>query len=244
MDKIKIVIVEDELNSRAFLRNTIQKYTTEFEIVGEAESIVDGLETINRLNPDIILLDIELRDGLSFKILDQIEYFQYKVIFITSHIHYTLKALKLSAIDYILKPVDIDELIEALNKAKATSRQLGQNISVLNQSLQNENTELMIYSKGSYIKLLFEDILALVSDGNYTKIHLEDSYHLVSFSLSHYSDITPDYFYRAHKSCIVNCKQVKSIESGRGGEMVMKNGLVLPVAYRRKSEFMSLVSQN
>ena len=243
MQNQRILIVEDELNSRNFLKKIVQNYCTGFEVVGEAESITNGIRKIEELEPDILLLDIELRDGLSFKILEEIQESRYKVIFITSHLHYTLKAIKLSAIDYILKPVSIEELKTALQKARNISWNVDA-MSLLKNSTTDDFKHIVILSKEKYLRLDFDSIFAFESDSNYTRIFLKDTSHLVSNSLNHYEDLVPDNFFRAHKSCIVNCDKVKEVDSGRGGEIFLNNGLCFPVAYRRKGDLLSRITKS
>jgi two-component system LytT family response regulator len=238
---LKIVLIEDELHSREFLRKVIASYTSGFEIVGEAETIEEGITVIRESKPDILLMDIELRDGLSFKILEELEHLKYNLIFITSHVHYTLKALKLSAIDYILKPVGIDELAEALEKARTLNRSYELSLNLLKENLQVDPEQIIVYSRSKYLRLDLNEVLAFVSDGSYTRIMLEDKQYLVHRSLSYYEDILPANFIRSHKSCILNCNYIKSIDSGRGGSVYMANGMELQVAYRRKSELLSRI---
>jgi two-component system LytT family response regulator len=239
--KLKVVIVEDEIHSRTFIKNVVGRYSQKLEVVGEAASIKTAVPLIDSLKPDILLLDIQLNDGLSFKILEKIVFKKYQTIFITSFDNYAIKAIKLSALDYVLKPIHIPELLSALDKAIENS--VASNFEQNRPSKDFEKFDsIIIPSNGTYNNINFTDILAFVSENSYTRIILKLSSIISSKPLSYFEDIVPEYFLRCHRSSIVNCKQVANVEVGRGGVCELNNGYKVPVSVRRKSELMKALS--
>ncbi|NNJ56490.1 MAG: response regulator [Bacteroidia bacterium] len=237
-----IVVVDDEVNARQFVRNIIAREIDGFEVIGEASSIKEAVEVISEKQPDILLLDIHLEDGLSFEIFDYIRFQQYTNVFITSYDHYAIKAIKMAAFDYILKPIDIEEFVETLEKVKHAPMIFTNEKDSLKEIMEQSSNSIYIQHQGKHIRLRFVDIYALVSDGSYSTIILENTSYYTSYPVSHYEQLLPEYFFKAHRSVIANCSKVKSIETGRGGSFTLQNNITLSVATRRKSEFVSHVN--
>ncbi len=237
----RIVIVEDEVYSRTFLKNIITSEAKDLEIVGEAEGVKEAIEVITATQPDALLLDIRLKDGLSFEIFKTLNFEDYCTIFITSYDQYAMQAVKLAALDYVLKPINIPELIQALKKIDLFN--LRRNKADVGQYLNNnETTSFLIIEDSKYLKLEFKDIISLESEGAYTKIVLADKSHFSSNPLAYYLDLLPLHFFQIHRSTIVNSKKILSFEMGRGGLVKMGNGRELVVAARRKSDFINFIS--
>lgn len=246
---IRAVIIEDEQNSRELLRSAICTFTEGMQIIGEAADVVSGIATINDLNPDVIFLDIELPDGKGFDVLDKISISNYKVIFVTAYDDYAIKAIRYAAFDYLLKPLNFQNLKNAISRL-ATKPDITQvNFEVLQESLNGEsksNKKLMIPNHNGYTMIELEKIIAVVAEGSYVFFNLDDgSRHLAAHSLSYYEELLPDQkFYRIHKSHIVNFTKVKSVEPGRTGCVYLENGFTMEIAARRKSAFLAFLKNH
>lgn len=235
----KVLIIEDEYHSREFLKGIIDRDAPNLKIVGEAESITDSIRLIQELNPDILLVDIQLKDGLSFEIFDHIDSTQFKIIFITSYDHFAIKAIKLSALEYVLKPVHIPELLGAFDKATKSTENI-RNSSALDS---NHIQHLMIRNQNRYIRLLFNEIYAVVADTSYAVIYTKSKRVISSQPLSYYVDILPSTFFQCHRSAIINCDKIKSVTVGRAGNVYMEQDLTFPVSARRKTELLSIIKK-
>ncbi|MBT8326213.1 MAG: response regulator, partial [Bacteroidia bacterium] len=176
-----IVVVDDEVNARQFVRNIIAREIDGFEVIGEASSIKEAVEVISEKQPDILLLDIHLEDGLSFEIFDYIRFQQYTNVFITSYDHYAIKAIKMAAFDYILKPIDIEEFVETLEKVKHAPMIFTNEKDSLKEIMEQSSNSIYIQHQGKHIRLRFVDIYALVSDGSYSTIILENTSYYTSY---------------------------------------------------------------
>ena len=239
-----IVLLEDEENSRDFLTRLIADYAPGFNVVGTAATVEEGVPLIDHLKPDLLLLDIQLKDGLSFQVLDQISHRDYQLIFITGYSQYAIRAIKLAALDYVMKPIDLDEFLAALNKATHHQEDRDAKLELFKAGMNKHNlTHMMVYSQNAYWKLAFQDIYSLVSEGSYTHIKLKDKEHLTSNSLGYYQDSLPSEFFRVHHSTIINCNKITKVSKGRGGSVRLENGLEYQIAYRRKAELLALMDQ-
>ncbi len=241
--KHTVLIVEDELHSRAFIRNIVLRYSDKLDIVGEAQSIVEAVELINQKQPNILLLDIQLKDGLSFKIFDQVKDVKFQSIFVTSYDHYAIKAIKLSAIDYVLKPIHIPELLSSLDRAIEHLETDDINFTRLSGTINRDDT-IVVPQNGTYNNIKFSDIFAFISENSYTRILLKDHSLISTKALTFYEDILPDSFVRCHRSSIVNTTKVETVEAGRGGTCVLTNGYEINVSVRRKADLMAAISSN
>ena len=244
---MRAIIVEDEDNSRELLRSAIENFTDGIEVVGEANDVESGVNTINRLKPDVLFLDIELPDGKGFDIIDKIKSGPYKVIFVTAYDDYAIKAIRYAAIDYLVKPLDLDDLEAAVERLKTRPALTSQNIDFLSQQIENKTNDnkIMVPSHNGYQMIDFDSIVSIEADSNYVFFILDDGKkYLAAHSLSYYEDLLPDeQFFRIHKSHIVNFNKVKSVESGRTGKALLKNGAHLDIAARRKAAFMAYMKK-
>lgn len=244
---IKVIIVEDEQNSRDLLRAAIENFTVGLEIIGEATNVESGVKLINSLMPDVIFLDIELPDGKGFDVLDQLNK-NYKVVFVTAYDDYAIKAIRYSAFDYLLKPLDLDDLEKTIERLKNSPPTTQENIDFLNlklnSNIDNEN-KIMVPSNSGYKLLEMDKIISIEANANYVFFILEDGRkHIAAHSLNYYEDLLPENkFFRIHKSHIINFTKVQSVESGRTGKAILSNGSQLDIAARRKSAFISYLKK-
>lgn len=242
----KAVIIDDEINNRELLQQLLLTYCDYIDLVGQAVDVESGIQLIKDKSPEIIFLDVVMPGGDGFQILDAFEKINFKVIFVTSYDQYAIKAIRYAALDYLLKPIDVTELIDAVYKAVNIDAGSDSRIKFLKQNINVENSEIkhiVLSGDKNYQIIKLEDILYIEADGNYVIFKMINNVkHVSSHSLSHYEDLLPAaQFFRIHKSYILNTNAVVSIESGRGGMVLLTNQTELPVAFRRKPAFLELL---
>lgn len=241
---IRAVVIDDETMARETITEMVDLYCQDVQLVGEAEDVKSGIDLINKTNPDLLLLDIQLTDGTSFDILKQLRKNDFKVIFITAYEDYALKAIKFSALDYILKPIDPNELTEAIEKAKESLEHKFTNVKL--QALFNnmdhigEGKKIVLKTANNVHLINLNEIIRCQSDKNYTHFHIKNHETVVvSRTLKEYEDILTDYkFFRVHQSHLINLSHIKRYEKAEGGYLVMSDDSVVPVSFRRKEELM------
>jgi len=227
---LKVIIIDDELNSRELLRTFLTSYCSDIDILGEAESVDSGLKLINRTQPDLLLLDIELDGGTGFDILSHLNNSSFLTCFVTGYDQYAIKAIKAGAFDYLLKPVNIQELKDMIEKAK----------NVISEQKETKDPTLIINESGKYIIIKVEEIIKIEVDGNFSFLYLSDKKRIISSEkLGYFEEVLPKTcFYRTHKSHIVNLKFIKSVEKSRTGNVLLQDNTQIPVASRRMKSFM------
>lgn len=241
---MKTLIVDDEKNARLALRGILNEHFPEIEIVAESNDIPSAVKAIHKHNPQLVFLDISMPgySGLElFKFFD--DEINFKVIFITAHSEYAINAFELSAVDYILKPVQIKNLERAINKLSLNSND---NIKVLRNNFNNELSKKVALRTGEGIIFLkFEDLIYLKADGSYTHF-ITDSHHKITVTkriadFERLQDMGP--FLRVHRSHIINYTRITKILKHDGGWVVMDNGDELSISSDRKNELLELFSR-
>lgn len=246
---LKIVIIDDELNSREVIENTLLATCKNVEIAGKADSVKNGIELIEKSKPDIVLLDVQMPDGTGFDLLSRLNKITFKVIFITAHQEFALQAFKFSALDYILKPLDAKDLANAIQKAEETLGQnnIDVNMRILQDNLQNKSKEskkLILKSSDQIHAVNVKDIIRCESEGNYTKFVLNDGRKLlVTKILKEYDEMLQSYgFFRVHQSHLINIDYFETYKKADGGIVIMKDKSSIPLASRKKEAFLKLLS--
>jgi two-component system LytT family response regulator len=240
---IRTVIVEDETHARNNLKKILSNQFPQINIVGEGECEASGIQVINQTNPDLVFMDINLSDGSGFSVLEKVSNANFKVIFVTAYNQYAIKAFNYSAIGYVLKPIDTEELKFAIERATQQSvsdeRQLINSL-LENYTKQDKERKIAISDKDGVTFVNVNDIVRCQSDNNYTEIHLKTGNRLVSSkSLKFYEDLLPkDFFYRVHQSHLVNLNEVARLLKEEGGYLIMNDGSQLEIARRRKDELL------
>lgn len=245
---IKTIIVDDESHSRETILELIKLYCDNIEVVGQAEDVKSGLMAIRKYKPDLVLLDIKMPDGTGFDLVRQINRVNFKIIFITAYEEYAIKAFKFSALDYLLKPIDPEELTMAIDKVSN---------SLSNENLGNKINEFMTYmdhfrndAAGKKIILKTaeniyvvdaDEIISIESDNNYSRFHLiEGETIFVSKTMKEYVPMLKGHvFYRVHQSYIINLNHVKRYHREEN-ICIMSDGSKIPVSYRKKDELFTL----
>ena len=237
---MKTLLVEDKAYIRKGLLNLLKTINTKVEVIGECGSVKDAVVVANACKPELIFLDINLTDGNAFEFLEQVEHLDFKVIFITAYEEYALKALKSGAVDYILKPVDIDELEAALEKVKHLPiTEQKQQIKTAKQAWNNEDSNLILSLHDSFQVIDLNELLFCESDKGYTTFYCNDGKkYVVSKTLKEFEDqLISTNFVRPHQSYMVNLKFIDKYE--KSGAIHLKNGKKIPVSSRKKETFLS-----
>jgi len=247
------VIIDDENNSRISLAGDIKNHCPEVNIVAEADSVSTGIEVIKKWNPDVVFLDVIMADGTGFDLVERlakekggIEAIGFKIIFTTAYDRYAINAIKFSALDYLLKPVEPDELKAAVNRVpvqKTDSKNLDVLIDNLKQ-LNKTNKKIVLNTTGNIYVYNVSDIIRCKSDRNYTTFFLKDGKSLlVSKTLKEYEEMLKDFdFIRVHHSHLINVNYLIKYVKSQGGHIIMSDDANIPVAQRRKEEILKILS--
>ncbi|MBC7920378.1 MAG: response regulator transcription factor [Ferruginibacter sp.] len=242
------VIIEDELHSREFLKNVLAELFPDLPIVGVAESVPAGVALIERTRPDLVFLDIEMQSGTGFDLLQQLPQRNFDVIFTTAYDHYALRAIKFSAVDYLLKPIDLDELRVAVLKVRdQRGRQTGAALEMLLANLRQPESEPQTITLATSDGLEFvplSQVVRLEAAGAYTTFFLRDGKKImVSKNLKEYEQLLPEkHFFRVHNSHIVNLNEVKRLLRTDGGCAVLNDGSQVLISPKKKDEFVRLLT--
>lgn len=241
--KIPSIIVDDEQIARNVLRNYLTKYCPQVEILGEAENIKQSVPLIEELRPQLVFLDVEMPFGNAFDVLEATKHIPYETIFITAFSEYSLKALNLSASYYILKPIDIQELITAVNKVAENlqkKEEFNRNKILLENLKQKpEKQQIILPTMQGFDIAKIDEIVRLQADGNFTQIFLKDgSKKMVCRFLKYFDELLDFPLVRVHRSHIVNFNFVKSYH--KNGEIVLNDGTEIEVSGSYKDGFLKL----
>jgi len=242
---INAVIIEDEPGNVRIFRKMLEGYCPRVNVIGEAGDITLAFELIRKTKPDLVFLDIEMPGGNAFTLLDKLKPFNFEVIFVTAYDNYSLKAIKYSALDYLLKPVNIEELISAVNKVlqKRNVNQFQQRIESLLSNLdapKKNMFSLAVPAHFGYEFIVVSNIIRCEADGKYTCFFMNDHRKVISVkNLKEYEDMLPtDIFFRIHHSHLININFIKRYHKIKG-IIEMEDGIMIPIAARRKKEFIS-----
>jgi two-component system LytT family response regulator len=243
---IKTVIIDDDSRNIKVLRTMLEEFCPELNITGEADNAKSGAELIRQVNPQLVFLDIEMPYGNGFDMLSSLMPVKFEVIFVTAFDTYMLQAFRYSALDYLLKPVRIEELKNAVAKAikRIASLPGTDQLALLLENMKTVNhgfQKLAIPTNDGYSFVPLSEIIRCEAKGSYTEIHINGHKNklLVSKSLKEYEEILPpEQFFRVHNSHIININYIKKYNKGRGGYIELENGFTVEVAVRRKEEFL------
>lgn len=239
--KLQTIIVEDEANSREILRNYIAKYCPEVQLVGDASSIKEGLQLIEDHELDLIFLDVEMPYGNAFDLLDQVPNRTFETVFVTAYNQYAMEALNNHAAYYLMKPINIDELIKAVNYvSEIRQKENALDDRILKPKLNKVDGKITLPQQDGFQVLNISEILYCKADDNYTEIYLEKQKILVSKTLKYFEDALVGFpFARIHKSFLVNVDAIVKYKKGKGGSVVISNGKELLVSSAKKKELLA-----
>ncbi len=244
----RIMIVDDEAHCRSAVRYFVATGCPEAEVVGEADSLASATTLLPQLNPDLLLLDVALQDGTGFDLLDRFRQAAFRVIFITAHDDFALRAFRYSAIDYLLKPVDPEELVAAIRRANAPFNPAVRKMQF--EQLQHNATtrqfdRITLNTGDGLLFIQTDEIMHLEANGNYSFVFLENGErHLAAQSLTAFEEIlSAPPFFRTHQSHVVNTKFVRKLAKDDGDSLLMIDKSVIPLARRRKEAFMQMMDR-
>jgi two-component system LytT family response regulator len=244
---IRTLIVDDEEYNRQRLAKLIREYFYNIDLVGEADSVETAFAAIELQQPDLVLLDIRMADGDAFDLLARIKTIFFKIIFITAYEEYALKAFKFSALDYLLKPVSVEDLRQAFVRAEnQILAELKQQLATLQSNLQSPvNKTLVLRTSDKIFLVEVKDIIRCEADRNYTCFHVNGQRkYLVSQPMKDYEDLLDEHgFLRIHKSHMVNMAFIDNFDRTEGGAIILKDRTELPVARRKKIELLERISR-
>lgn len=242
----RAIIIDDEQESRDSVAYILNNFCDNIEIIAEAENVKQGVKEIRNNLPDVIFLDIDMPDGTGFDLLEQFPEPEFQVIFVTAFDQYALTAIKFSALDYVLKPVNPKHLIDAVKKLKTNKADydtISKQISTLfNNRNGFERITLSTLEGFRFVQL--NDIVRCEADGNYTHFYLNTGEKiLVTKTLKEFDETLSELnFVRVHKSHLIHLKYIDRYLKGEGGTIIMTDGTQIEVSRRRKEYFLSRLS--
>lgn len=246
---IKAIIVDDELGARESLSKMVEKNCKQIEIIGKADSAKSAYDLITALQPDLVFLDIEMPKGNAFDLLDKFKQINFHIIFTTAYDHYAIKAIKFSAVDYLLKPIDPEELVASVNKLElkvGQKNELNQQFKTLLSNVRPENKikKVGIPDGDGLVFIDLSDIIRCESDGNYTYFILSSGKKIIaSRTMGEYEQLFSDEnFCRVHRSHLINLAHVKKYIKGEGGYVVLSDNSQVEVSRRNKNDFLERLS--
>lgn len=246
--KINTVIIEDEVNARKALENMLSFYCPDVQLINTASSVAEGLELLNKTHPDLLILDIHLPDGSGFDLLDKLRRKNFKLVFTTAYDQYALKAIKLSALDYLLKPVQPRELRQAVSRVREvleSEEQISLQIDtcIHNFNQLNQDKKIILNTADNVFVVEVKQIIHCEANENYTNIYLLGKEKItISKTLKEFEEMLSVYgFFRIHQSHLVNLEFVASVEKKGNGNVRLKTGERLPVSQRKKQPFLQLL---
>jgi two-component system LytT family response regulator len=244
---IRTIVIDDENKARETIVNMLDMYCKDVEVVAEAHDVQSGYDAIRNHAPELVLLDIKMPDGTGFDLLRKFLNFDFQVIFITAYEEFAIRAFKFSALDYLLKPIDPDELVGAVQKAQAklNSDNLTVKVQTLFENidhLSNREKKIVLKTSSNVHVVNLYEIVRCQSDKNYTHFFTSDGEKIVvSKTLKEYDELLKSYgFFRVHQSHLINLSFVKRFEKSEGGYLVMKDNSKVPVSFRKKDDLMKL----
>ena len=247
---IRTVVIDDEPNARQVVKNILEQYCKSTELVGEAASVSEGVKVINEVKPDLVFLDIRMPDGTGFNLLKKVRNLSFHFVFITAHEEYAIQAIKQSALDYIVKPINTNEIIAAVERAElATPNELGNNEKLdtlsINQSDETIEKRLVLNTQDSIYVVKVNKIISCMADRNYTEVNILNKKKLViSKTLKDIEEMLVGCgFFRTHQSHLINLKYIDHYVKGLGGTIIMSDASRIPVSSRKKDIFLQIMSE-
>lgn len=241
---LKALIIDDEQSARDALSILLTNYCLDVTILGTADDVPTGSQMILNLKPDLLFLDIEMRGVTGFDLLQQFKNPYFKVIFVTGHNQYALNAIKFSALDYLLKPINAVELVNAVQKAKLQIEYEHRVDNLLNlfETLKNpkdKKNKIAVVSQPGIELIPVEDIIRCEASGGYTVLHLRNNKKIISSKdLKSFAELLEDYdFFRIHDSHLISYAHISKVLTEDGGVVLTSDGNKIPISRRRKNEF-------
>ncbi|MCH2044752.1 MAG: response regulator [Saprospiraceae bacterium] len=245
MKTIRAILIEDEPQTRKLLRSLLLDFCEGVEVVAEAANVKEGVAAINQHKPDLVFLDIEMPRESGFKLYTYFDKIDFEIVFTTAYNKYAIRAIKLAALDYLMKPIDIDELMETLNRFREkqkTEQSSSLQHEIIENNLQNKEKEkIALPCSDGYIFVDIHDIIRCQSNKSYTLFVLADEREIwISKNLGNYAPLLEQYgFKRVHRSHLINPKFVQRFVRGKHPVLVMKDGAKITIAPNKRDSLMN-----
>ncbi len=249
---IKAILIDDDQNLREGMKGLLERFAPNIKIIGEADSVATGIEVMDTLKPQVVFLDIQLNDGTGFDILEQLAAkngaIKSNIVFITAHEQYAIKAFRFSALDFLLKPVDPEELQKVIKKIESVLVETNDyaHIDLLLENIRKkvDNFKRIALSTSDGIHLFeISDIIRCESEDNYTKFYIKNSKPvLISKTLKEYEELLTEHgFERIHQSHLINLNYLKSYIKKDGGYVIMADESHLPISQRKRERLQEIL---
>ena len=243
---LKAILIDDIEQARQTLKKDLAAFCPEVEIIGEAGGVVEGVKLLQKIKPDLVFLDIQMQDGSGFDLLDMLNDVPFRIIFTTASDAHAIRAFRFSAVDYLLKPIDPDELRQAVGKASVQLQGAGESLALLKNSMSGKarkQEKLALHSQDKIQVVNISDIQRCESNVNYTKFHFTGGRKLlVTRTLKDFEELLSEQgFYRVHNSHLINTRFIKEFIKTDGGYLVMNDGTNIPVSSRKRADVMKML---
>jgi two-component system, LytTR family, response regulator len=247
MEKINAVLIDDELNSLQNLQQKLVGFCPDINIVAISQKPEEGILLIKQHQPDVVFLDIEMPRMSGFRMLEEIGEYDFDIIFTTAYNHYSIDAIRISAFDYLVKPIGIEDLQHAVERLhKTPNKQTKEKVDILKRSLSDNRSQedkIAISTSEGIEFVPIKNILHIESKSNYSKIYLpENKTILVTKILKDFEEMLLPYnFYRVHNSHLINLNYIKKYIRSEGGHVMLQDGTVIDISRRKKEEFLKMI---
>ncbi len=247
MSELTAILIDDESSSLQNLQQKLEEFCPDLKVIASTQKPEEGIQLIRQWKPTVVFLDIEMPRMNGFRMLDELADLEFEIIFTTAYNHYAVDAIRISAFDYLMKPIAIKDLQSAVERlAHRYQKQTKDRLDLLRQSLtgrKSQEEKIAIPNSEGLEFITIQNVLRIESSSNYSRIYLTDGRNvLVTRLLKDFEDIlTPYRFFRVHHSHLINLNYIQKYIRGEGGQVVMQNGDVIDVARRKKDEFMKLI---
>lgn len=247
MEQLKAILVDDELSSLQNLQQKLIEFCPDVNVIATAQQPEEAILLIKQLKPDVLFLDIEMPRISGFRMLDELGSYDFDIIFTTAYNHYAVEAIRISAFDYLTKPIAIKDLQNAIERLVKEKRIVTrERIDVLKQSLsesKSQDDKIAVPTAEGLEFIIIKNIIHIESSSNYSKLFLSDGKTmLVTKLLKDFEDMLLPYrFYRVHNSHLINLSYIKKYIRGEGGQVVLQTGETIDVARRKKDDFLKLI---
>ena len=247
MEKIKAIIIDDELNSLQNLQQKLEGFCPDINIIATAQKPEEGLLLLKQHQPDVVFLDIEMPKMSGFRMLEELGEYDFDIIFTTAYNHYSIDAIRISAFDYLVKPIGIEDLQQAVERLHKTyNKQTKEKIDVLKKSLSDNRSQedkIAISTSEGIEFIPIKNILHIESKSNYSKIYMPENKNImVTKILKDFEEMLLPYnFYRVHNSHLINLNYIKKYIRSEGGHVMLQDGTVIDISRRKKEEFLKMI---
>jgi len=245
---VRAILIDDELTSLQNLKQKLEEFCKSVSVIAATQKPEEGISLIRQLNPDVLFLDIEMPKMSGFRMLEELGDYDAEIIFTTAYNHYAIDAMRISAFDYLVKPVAIEDLENSVKRLlEKKSRQTQERLRVLRQSFTLEKSQdykIAIPVSDGFEFIIIKDIIRIESSGSYSRLFLENGQSvLITKLLKDFEDLlVPYHFFRVHNSHLINLEHIKKYLRGVSGQVLMENGDLIDVARRKKEEFISILN--